>query len=242
MNSASTPPDVPPLFLWKDAGGNSLVMMYHLHATAACVKIPGSDLAMDVEVRDDNSGPAHHRGNPRHLLGLAKAVSQRGSDGRQPHRHCQCRGALPRALAGGDAGDRRYLDLWRAERSSQGGALPGSGATAERSGLGTGKLAGGRCGSDLAFLSSFLLEVEHTWGTDTKTWLDFDHYTPHDLRRCWTSRSTRWCYRAGRKSGRTCWMRSPRCRRRCARRHGAHAQCFSRANRTLAGMRSQPCG
>ena len=28
---------------------------------------------------------------------------------------------------------------------------------------------------------SFLLEVEHTWGTDTKTWLDFDHYTPHDL-------------------------------------------------------------
>ena len=30
------------------------------------------------------------------------------------------------------------------------------------------------------FLSSFLLEVEHTWGTDTKTWLDFDHYTPRD--------------------------------------------------------------
>ena len=26
-----------------------------------------------------------------------------------------------------------------------------------------------------------LLEVEHTWGTDTKTWLDFDHYTPKDL-------------------------------------------------------------
>jgi len=35
--------------------------------------------------------------------------------------------------------------------------------------------------TDLAFLRSFLLEVEHTWGTDTKTWLDFDHYTPHDL-------------------------------------------------------------
>jgi len=35
--------------------------------------------------------------------------------------------------------------------------------------------------TDCAFLSSFLLEVEHTWGTDTKTWLDFDHYTPNDL-------------------------------------------------------------
>ncbi len=27
----------------------------------------------------------------------------------------------------------------------------------------------------------FCLAVEHTWGTDTKTWLDFNHYTPHDL-------------------------------------------------------------
>jgi broad specificity phosphatase PhoE len=30
-------------------------------------------------------------------------------------------------------------------------------------------------------LRHLLLEVEHTWGTDTKTWLDFDHYTPSDL-------------------------------------------------------------
>ena len=35
--------------------------------------------------------------------------------------------------------------------------------------------------TDLAFLSKFSLAVEHTWGTDTKTWLDFDHYTPDDL-------------------------------------------------------------
>jgi len=27
VNSASTPPDVPPIFLWKDSAGNSLVMM-----------------------------------------------------------------------------------------------------------------------------------------------------------------------------------------------------------------------
>ena len=35
--------------------------------------------------------------------------------------------------------------------------------------------------TDLALLRNLLLEVEHTWGTDTKTWLDFDHYTPKDL-------------------------------------------------------------
>jgi hypothetical protein len=34
---------------------------------------------------------------------------------------------------------------------------------------------------DLTFLSKFALAVEHTWGTDTKTWLDFEHYTPQAL-------------------------------------------------------------
>jgi hypothetical protein len=34
---------------------------------------------------------------------------------------------------------------------------------------------------DIALLRSLLLEPEHTWGTDTKTWLDFDHYLPKDL-------------------------------------------------------------
>ncbi len=28
---------------------------------------------------------------------------------------------------------------------------------------------------------NLLLEAEHTWGTDTKTWLDFDNYIPADL-------------------------------------------------------------
>ena len=35
--------------------------------------------------------------------------------------------------------------------------------------------------TDIALLRRFGLAAEHTWGTDTKTWLDFDHYTPHDL-------------------------------------------------------------
>jgi len=57
VNSASTPPDVPPLFLWKDAAGNSLAVMYHLHRYGGVVTVPGADLAVDVEVRNDNAGP-----------------------------------------------------------------------------------------------------------------------------------------------------------------------------------------
>ena len=46
-------------------------------------------------------------------------------------------------------------------------------------------LGGLRVGSeaDLQLLRHVLLEAEHTWGTDTKTWLDFDNYEPADLAR-----------------------------------------------------------
>jgi hypothetical protein len=35
--------------------------------------------------------------------------------------------------------------------------------------------------TDIKLLRNLLLEAEHTWGTDTKTWLDFDNYLPSDL-------------------------------------------------------------
>jgi hypothetical protein len=35
--------------------------------------------------------------------------------------------------------------------------------------------------TDLTFLRKFALSAEHTWGTDTKTYLDHDHYKPADL-------------------------------------------------------------
>jgi hypothetical protein len=179
VNSASTPPDVPPIFVWKDAAGRSLIVMYHLHAYGSVVKIPGSDLAIDVEVRDDNSGPHPlpeirdiysrlRRQFPNatvtacDLTAIANAV--------EPYR-----GRLPTFTQEigdtwiyGAASDPLKLARYREV------------ARLRNEWIGAGKLAAGDA-TDLAFLSSFLLEVEHTWGTDTKTWLDFDHYTPRDL-------------------------------------------------------------
>ncbi|HTS31020.1 MAG TPA: DUF5054 domain-containing protein [Bryobacteraceae bacterium] len=180
VNSASTPPDVPPLFLWNDAAENSLIVMYHLREYGGIVKIPGSDLAIDIEVANDNAGPhtveAIHRiyaGLRRqfpnaevkaaNLTEIANAVA--------PHS-----GRLP--VVTQEVGDTwiygvpsdplkvaRYWEVARLRNEW----------------IGAGKLqAGGD--ADLAFLSRLLLEVEHTWGTDTKTWLDFNHYTPHDLK------------------------------------------------------------
>ena len=179
VNSASTPPDVPPIFLWKDAAGNSLVMMYHLHEYGGVVKIPGSDLAVDVEVRDDNAGP-HTLEEIRGIYGRLRkqfpnatvtASSLAGiADAIEPYR-----ARLP--VVTQEIGDTwiygaasdpvkvaRYLEVSRLRRQwiAQGKFQPGD-------------------ATDCAFLGNFLLEVEHTWGTDTKTWLDFDHYTPRDL-------------------------------------------------------------
>ncbi|HTS62593.1 MAG TPA: DUF5054 domain-containing protein [Candidatus Acidoferrales bacterium] len=180
VNSASTPPDVPPLFLWKDANGNSLVMMYHRHSYGDVVKIPGANLAVDVEVRDDNAGP-HTLDEIRGIYaGLRKQFPKAEvkaanltdiATAIEPHRS-----RLP--VVTQEIGDTwiygvpsdpmkvaRYLEAARL-RSRW---------------IADGKLKTGDP-ADLAFLSNFLLEVEHTWGTDTKTWLDFDHYTPNDLR------------------------------------------------------------
>ena len=179
VNSASTPPDVPPLFVWQAADGARLVVMYHHHEYGGVVRIPGTDLAVDMEVADDNRGP--HSIEEIHaiyarlrkqfpaatitasdLTGIANAVA--------PYRS-----GLP--VVTQEIGDTwiygapsdplkvaRYRELARLRREWIAG----------------GKFRAGDA-TDLAFLPSFLFEVEHTWGTDTKTWLDFDHYTPRDL-------------------------------------------------------------
>ncbi len=179
VNSASTPADVPPAFLWKDGGGKSLVVLYHAHDYGGVIRIPGSDLAIDVEVRGDNSGPHSVGEIHRIYAGLRRRFSHAEvtaanlaaiADAVEPHR-----GQLP--VMTQEIGDTwiygaasdprkvaRYLEVARL-RSEW---------------IRSGRLEAGGAG-DLAFLAPLLLEVEHTWGTDTKTWLDFDHYTPHDL-------------------------------------------------------------
>jgi hypothetical protein len=53
-------------------------------------------------------------------------------------------------------------------------------ARLRRQWIAQGKLSAGDS-PDLALPRRLSLAVEHTWGADTKTWLDFDHYSPHDL-------------------------------------------------------------
>src|SRR5579859_588400 len=61
VNGASTVPEVPPFFVWKEPQGAlpegpSIIMMYH-HGYGATLQVPGSDLVVSLQMRGDNSGP-----------------------------------------------------------------------------------------------------------------------------------------------------------------------------------------
>jgi len=179
VNSASTPPDVPAAFVWKDPSGASVTMMYHRLEYGGIVPLPESDLAVAVEVRDDNSGP-HTVEEIRKIYGDLRQQFPKASirasnlteiaNAVEPYKS-----ALP--VLTQEIGDTwiygvssdpvklsRYREVLRLRTEW----------------IHEGKLqAGDRV--DLAFLAKFALAAEHTWGTDTKTWLDFDHYTPDDL-------------------------------------------------------------
>jgi Domain of unknown function (DUF5054) len=179
VNSASTPPDVPPLFVWKDSTGHSLVMMYHRREYGGVLRVPGSDLAFAVEVRDDNSGPhtpeeihqiysALGRQFPNavikasNLTEIANAIAPHTKD--LPVITSEIGDTWIYGVASDPIKLARYRELLRLRRqwikaSEFHIADP----------------------TDLAFLRRFSLAAEHTWGTDTKTWLDFDHYTPAAL-------------------------------------------------------------
>ena len=179
VNSASTPPDVPDIFDWKDPEGHSITVVYHPHDYGGIVRVPGSDLALAMEMRNDNSGPHTLEEIHKIYAGLRRqfpnAKVQASNLSEIANAVEPYRGRFPVVTA--EIGDTwiygvpsdplkvaRYRELARLRTEWIAG----------------GKLAPGDA-VDLAFLRSFLLEVEHTWGTDTKTWLDFDHYTPGAL-------------------------------------------------------------
>ncbi len=179
VNSASTAPDVPAAFVWKDPGGASITMLYHRLEYGGVIRVSGSDLAVAVEVRDDNAGPHTIEEIKKIFAGLRKEFPKAAirasnlteiANAVEPHKS-----ALPVLTQEigdtwiyGVASDPVKLARYREVLRLRGEWIR------------DGKLRAGDP-VDLAFMAKFALCAEHTWGTDTKTWLDFDHYTPDAL-------------------------------------------------------------
>lgn len=181
VNSGSTPPEVPPLFLWKDPGGQSLVIMYH-RTYGGIVRAPRSDLAAAVIVRrGDNSGP--------HTMEQIRAIY---ADLERQFPQAQVRAANLTEIAAALEPLREKLpvitqeigDTWIYGVSSDPVKIA---RFRELSRLRSEWIARGRfaCGdaTDVALLRKLALAAEHTWGTDTKSRLDFENYRPADLAR-----------------------------------------------------------
>jgi uncharacterized protein DUF5054 len=178
VNGASTPAELPPLFNWKAPGGASLVVMYHAQYSGV-TRVPGSDLAIAIVVRGDNKGPhtpeeiaktyldlqtqfPNAQITPTNLTEIANAV--------EPHR-----ASLP--VVTQEIGDTWIYgiasDPLKLARFREVSRL-------RRAWISQGNLQLGDA-TDVALLRHMLLDVEHTWGRDTKPLLDFDHYSTQDL-------------------------------------------------------------
>ncbi|MGA7411542.1 MAG: DUF5054 domain-containing protein [Bryobacteraceae bacterium] len=179
VNSASTPPDVPSLFVWNDSNGSSLTVMYHRTAYGGVVRVPGSELAVAMEVRDDNSGPH----TVEEIRKIYAGLRQQFPNGRvRASNLSEIANAITPFRAGLPVVTQEIGDTWiygvpsdpvKVARYREVVRL-------RRGWIASGQFKAGDA-TDIALLRMFGLAAEHTWGTDTKTWLDFDHYTPHDL-------------------------------------------------------------
>ena len=180
VNGASTPAGLPPMFLWKHPSGVTLPVMYH-RGYGATTRVPNSDLVVSIEVRGDNSGPH----TPQEIAEIYQRLTYSYPQAEitaasltdiaraaAPHRD-----SLP--VVTGEIGDTWIYgvasDPLKVARYREVARL-------RQSWIAKNQLAPGDA-TDLDLLRHMLLEAEHTWGTDTKTWLDFDNYTPDDLAR-----------------------------------------------------------
>jgi hypothetical protein len=179
VNSASTPPDVPPLFVWREPGGAEVVVMYQKSYGDVMV-LPGTDEAVAFSFTGDNHGPHSpeaiakiYEGIRDQFPGAEVTASTLNECARSVE---SIRAALP--VVTQELGDTwihgtgtdplkvaRYRELCRARRSwIASGALEAGSPT------------------DMRFSLPLLMIAEHTWGMDEKSHLnDYEHYKTADL-------------------------------------------------------------
>jgi hypothetical protein len=179
VNPASTPPDVPDVFLWKDPDGSSLAVLYHRHAYGGTVRVPGSELAISVNMRVDNTGP--HTADE--INGIYSDLKRRfpnaqlkaGSFTDIAMAVEPLRSTLP--VVTQEIGDTWIYgaasDPVKIARYREVARLRTEWIAANKLSLGDA--------IDQQLLRRLALAPEHTWGTDTKRYIDHEHYSPKEL-------------------------------------------------------------
>lgn len=189
VNGASTVPDVPATFVWQEPAGASIIMMYH-SGYGGIIQVPNSDLAVDLEIRNDNSGP--------HSLEEIRAIYAKL---RKRFPNAVVRAANMTDVAAAAEPFSRALpvvteeigDTWIYGVPSDPIKVARYRETMRlrKEWLAQGKFRVGDS-TDLKFLRKLLLAPEHTWGVDTKRLHDYQHYTPAALKTVLDAPQFRW--------------------------------------------------
>jgi len=179
VNGASTPPDVPPVFTWRDpSSGADVMVMYHKGSYGDLMIIPGMQDAIAFAHTGDNMGPQSAqelRETYRELRGrFPGVIIQASTLDAFAARLAEVKSELP--VIEQEIGDTwihgvgtdpkkvaRYRELLRLRRQWQQAGTPPE---------------------QLCAFSRGLLPVsEHTWGLDVKTHLgDWSSYAARDFR------------------------------------------------------------
>ena len=179
VNPASTPPEVPDAFLWQAPDGASLAVIYHKHDYGSTFRVPGSDLAVSINVRGDNSGP--------HTIEEIHAIYA-GLHQRFPNAHLiagsmtDIAAAIEPLRASLPVVTQEIGDTWiyGAPSDPLKVAHYREAARLRIQWIANNKLVKGGP-VDRELLSLLALAPEHTWGTDTKRYIDHEHYSPREL-------------------------------------------------------------
>ena len=181
VNPASSPPQVPALFRWRDPEGAEIITLCHRSDYGGTVAAPGSEVAVSVHVRSDNSGVHTEDEIKKIYADLAKqfpgarikaATLSEVAAALEPFRT-----TLP--VVTQEIGDSwvygcssdpvkiaHYRELCRLRREW----------------IANGTLKAGSA-EDMAWVPWLLLAPEHTWGCDIKTTLgDWGIYAPDELK------------------------------------------------------------
>ncbi len=175
VNEASTPPDVPPVFVWRDPSAAEVMVMYQKGGYGGLVMVPGLSDALLVAHTDDNQGPQ----SAAQVAALYRTMRER-FPGAQVH--ASTLDAFARKLLSVKSTlpvvTQEIGDTW----IHGAGTDPAKVAQfRELSRLRRRWLESGRVRPDdaamAAFSRSLLMIPEHTWGLDVKTHLaDYTNY------------------------------------------------------------------
>jgi hypothetical protein len=172
VNAASTPPDVPPVFVWQDPHKADVMVMYQKGAYGGLTVVPGLSDALLIAHTDDNQGPQ----SAEEVADIFRATRERFPGANV---HASTLDALARRLlsikcdlpvVSGEIGDTWIHGV---------GTDPAKVAQfRELCRLRSRWLATGQVRPDdsafASFSRSLLLIPEHTWGLDMKTHLADD--------------------------------------------------------------------